>query len=325
MGTPKKNYKEQRELVSPTIVEKIRLLEFGKGIGQGLKLERFSDVLDKVKEIFLPLVSWLDKPIFPEAALIDYSTPKKFQRKRGLRLFESDIMIIWLERSGMWFVRLNALYGLGRSRAPFREVDSQGLAEIIFRRSEDILKVFRRDSNILKHIPFLRDAALYNLILLQFLSKSSEAARDLVEKRKKRLEIIDQRLDLLDEFSQSLDPITVRGGVILKEYWILEEESDDIHKSRCTENFLCPEALEPLFEVAKAKDTDSTFVTIVDERDCEDLGDLLEKIGCMSKNVKDGAEDTDISLFFNNIIHRPSFSEKELAALKNLIDSITIA
>lgn len=101
MGTPEKKHKVQREPMSPTIAEKIRLLEFGKGIGQGLEFEKLPDVLDEVKEIFLPLAPWLDKPIFPEAAFVDCSVPKAFERKRGVRLFDSGIMDIWLERSGM--------------------------------------------------------------------------------------------------------------------------------------------------------------------------------------------------------------------------------
>ncbi len=164
MGTPKK-FSVRKNLGSPTIAEKIRLLSAGKEMGQSLSLEKLPTILEETKTILLPLVEWLDKPLFSEEQFMSVS-PKTFPKKRGMCLFEAYFMNIWLERSGLWFVRI-------RNSTPeenYRELDSKQLAKLMIEKSDDFLRLSLRDERFLKEVVFFNDVALYNALVLYFLS-----------------------------------------------------------------------------------------------------------------------------------------------------------
>lgn len=163
MGTPKKKDVREKVLESPTLAEKIRLLEIGKEIGQGLNLEKLPDVLEEVREILLPLVPWLGKPLFSEGQFMNCPLPKIFQKKRAMLLLWAGFIKIWLERSGRWFLQLSD----GQDTV-YKEANSQELAETMLRKSGDFLKAFLRNAGFLEKekTVFLKDIALYHALFL---------------------------------------------------------------------------------------------------------------------------------------------------------------
>lgn len=322
MGTPKKKYRRQRELVSPTIAERFQMLEIGKKTGQELNFEKLPDVLEGAKGILLPLVSWLDKPIFPEAEFVNYPAPKEFQRKRGVRLFESGVIDIWLERSGMWFLRFR---GFDRPQAIFQEVDSRQLAEIMLQKSDDFLRRSLKEVSILEEMPFLKDVALYDTLFLRFLSQFFKTAKSLIEEREKRLRLMGEWLNLLDDFSQSLDPLISQGKTVsIKGYSIWEEHKRGT--SRCTEDYLCPEALKPFWETLKSRHSvRSKYREFVTEHSFESLEELLRRLGWIFEEIKRARsrDETSADSLFGSNTGRLEFTEEEIAVLKKLVDSIT--
>lgn len=321
MGTPKKKYKAQKVLVSPAIAEKIRLLNAGKETGQKLGAEAFPDVLEGIKDILLPLVPWLDKPIFPEAAFVDHPAPKALERRRGVRLFESGIMDIWLERSGKWFLRFRGSYC---PETPYQEADSQQLAEIMLQKSDDFLKWSSRNMGILEEIPFLKNVALYNVMFLQFVSQCFKTIKSLIEEREKRFRIMKEWLSLLYEFNQSLDPLIGCGKeVSMKGYSIFEDHSRGT--SRSTADYFCPEALKPFWEVLKERGgrSESEYKEFVTEFSFESIERLLQRLGWAFDEIKKTDKDADAKHLFGRISGRLPFSEEEIAVLRKLIDSIT--
>jgi len=313
MGTPKKKQTSKRRLVSPGIAKKIRSLEFGAKTGQELNLKILPDILEKVKEIILPLVPWLDKPIFPKAKLLNIPTPKKFQTRRGVYLFESGIMDIWLERSGMWFLRFRSF------ALAFHEVSSNQLAKIMVHNSDDFLKNFLRDESILEEMPFLKEIALYDTMILRFLAEFFKNIKALIEEREKRLCVMKEWLNLFNDFVQSLDPLLSQNKEIaINEYSILQESGHGT--SRSTQNYLCPEVLEPFWKMLKDRYSEFTCKEDLNTYNAESLKDFLEKMYCLFEDVKKGSASVDV-LFRTNVGRLP-FTNKELAVLKELVDSI---
>lgn len=322
MGTPRKKYKAQKVLVSPAIAEKIRLLNAGRETGQKLGDEALPDVLERIKDILLPLIPWLDKSIFPEAAFVDHPAPKALERRRGVRLFESGIIDIWLERSGKWFLRFRGSY---RPETPYQEADSQQLAEIMLQKSDNFLKWSSRNIGILEEIPFLKNVTLYNVIFLQFVSQCFKAIKSLIEEREKRLHIMKEWLGLLYEFNQSLDPLIGCGKeVSMKGYSIFKDHSRGT--SRSTADYFCPEVLKPFWKVSKEREgrsADSEYKEFVSEFSFGSIGDLLQRLGWAFDEIKKTDKDADAKHLFGRTSGRLPFSEEEIAVLRKLIDSIT--
>ena len=323
MGTPKKKYKAQKVLASPAIAEKIRLLNTGRETGQKLRVEALPNILEGIRDILFPFIPWLDKTIFPEAAFVDCPVPKAFERRRGVRLFESGIMDIWLERSGKWFLRFRGSY---RPETPYQETDSQQLAEILLQRSDDFLKWSLRDMGILDGIPFLKNVALYNVMFLQFVSQCFKSVKSLIEEREKRLHVMKEWLSLFYEFNQSLDPLTSQGKeVSIKGYSVFKDHPRGF--SRCTADYFCPEALEPFWEVLKerkGRSADSEYKEFVSEFNFKSLGDLLQQLGWAFDEIKKTNKDADAKHLFGCTSGRLPFSEEEIEILRKLVNSITV-
>ncbi|MBL7084208.1 MAG: hypothetical protein ISS41_11365 [Candidatus Aminicenantes bacterium] len=321
MGTPKKKYESQKELIPPAIAKKIRLLEAGKKMGQELKIDMLPNVFEEVRSVILPLVPWLDKPIFPEASFVDCPVPKAFKRKRGVRLFESSIIDIWLERSGKWFLRF---CGSHRSEATFQEVDSHRLAEIMLQKLDDFLERSSGDAGIMEGAPFTKDIVLYNMMFMRFVSQCFESVKTLVKAREERLRIMGEWLNLLYEFSQSLDPLIGQGReVLIKGYSIFEDHARGT--GRCTDDYLCSEALESFWEVLKNRNSvrsGSKYRESIAEYRIESLGDFLRRLNWIFDEVKKTGEDADANSLFGHNTGRLPFTEKEMVVLRELVNAI---
>lgn len=321
MGTPKKKQESRRELISPAVAEKIRLLMTGKRMSQELKVDMFPNVLEGVKDILLPLVSWLDKLIAPEVAFADCPVPKVLEKRRGVRLFESGVMDIWLTRSGKWFL---CFRGSDRPKRAHREVNSRQLAKIMLRKSDYFLRRSLRNADILEEIPFLKDIAFYNVMLVQFVSQCFESVKTLIKAREERLCIMKEWLNLLHEFGQSLDPLVSHDRTVLaKGYSIFGRTRHG--ESRCTADYLCPEALGPFWEVLENREPeDRGYREHVTEHDLESLEDLLERIGYIFDEIKKTKEDATANSIFGFSSGRLPFTEEEVAVLKEIVDSVAV-
>lgn len=320
MGSPKKEKTRQQELKPPTVAEKIRLLEIGKETGRSQDFERLPGILEGVKEILLSLVPWLDKPLFSDNEYLGCFVPERFRRKRGMRFFGSSFMTIWLERSGRWFLWLHTA-AEGRF---FQEADSRQLAEIMLQKSDDFLKEFFRDENLLVELAFLKEIALYYAIFLGVLPQFFKTAMALVEEREKRFRIMRERLNLLDDFMQSLDPLISQGKTVaIKEYSIWRDHERGT-SSRYTGGYLCLEALEPFWEVIKKRPKPTGYRQHVDEYCPGSLKDFFWRVCYFFEEIararSRGHADANSLIGFNS--GRLPFTKKELMIIEEVADSI---
>lgn len=320
MGSPKQENIGQKELKSPTVAEKIRLLEIGKETGQSLNLEGLSEVLEGVKRILLPLVPWLDKPLLLRERFRDCPVPIAFLKKRALHLFGASFLHIWFERSGKWLLWIR---GTGE-RGFFRNANSRQLAEIMVQRHDDFLKNFLRGAGFLDEIPCLKKIAFYNAIFVHVLSQFFKSVEDLIKEREERLCVMREWLELLGDFGKSLDPLISQGKrAVLKNYGIWEETEHGT--SNRAWSYFSPDALKPFWEVIEKRGGErSGYKEHIDEYSFKSLFEILQRMGWIVEDIEKaksiGKADAD-SLWGYNTGRLP-FTEEEMAVLKEFAGSI---
>lgn len=317
MGTPKsKVVVLERVFESPKLGEKIRLLEIGKEMGKALNLEKLADVLEEAKKILFLFVEGLNKPISSEAEFINNPLPKIFQKKRGVRLFGSNFLDIWLERSGMWFLRLRGFGG----RKILQEAHSRQLAEIIVQRRDDFLKDSLRGKNFLDEIPCLKNIAFYNAMFVHVLSQFFKSVERLIKKREEKLCVMREWLELLGDFGKSLDPLISQGKrAVLKDYEIWEETERGVYNR--AGSYFNSDALKPFWKVLEKRGGEcSGYKEHINEYSFGSLFDILQRLGWIVKDIVIGRTDAD-SLWGCNTGRLP-FTEEEMAVLKEFAGSI---
>lgn len=307
MGMPKRKVVElEKVFESPTLGDRIRLLEFGKETGKALNFAKLPDVLEEVKKILLPIVESLNKSIAFEPYFANNPLPRNFQNRRGVHLFESRFMDIWLERSGRWFVRLRAADG-GRI---LKEADSLQLAEIIIERQNDFLKDSLRYKNFLDEIPCLKSIAFYNAMFVYVLKEFFKSADEVIRRREEKTRVMRDWLELMDDFGKSLDPLVSQGKKVdLKDYGILEETERGIRN--CADLYFTSKALKPVWDVIeKHHGGRSGYTEHIGKLSFRSLFDIIQRMGWIVESMEraDG---------------RLPLTEEEMAVLEEFIGSIT--
>jgi len=328
MGTPKDT--DRRELTTPTIAEKIKALALGRQIGQEFKLvDSLTQVLEEVREIILPLVQWLDKPLTEiwRPALVS----AHFQKKRAMTVC-SRFFIIALGRQGKWIFSFPPSdKNLGQM---VKEGDSARLAEAI---SEKLDGIWRKilgyqaekefDRMLAKpqttespDLHFVVDLFRYNA-LLTLLSNMSETIDEALVEREKRLCLMRERLAFLGDFSASLDPLLAKGSTLeFPAYFIWDEYVDEDghgHTSRSTSDYLCPEALAPYKEILKSRQL-SSYKERASGYSFESLKWVCDRIDYLLSEVE--AERSARDLFGTNHGRLPLIP-KEIQVLKTVCSS----
>lgn len=320
MGTPEKQ-RNQVVLEPPTIAEKIRMLETGKSMKTELGIKNLSTVIETAKEIILPLVRELDKPIFPtERDRKD--VPEEFWDKRGLCLLSSTVMEIWLQRSGKWL--LYSRNGLLSGEID-EEGDSEFLAKNMFHKMNDFLGRYRCQ-RILKELSFFEGTVIYNVILLKTFEQFFKNVKDLIEGREERLQIMRSRLNLLDDFTQSLDPVA--SSLEKTEIEIFEIWKETTRGARNEiKPYLNQKAIDPFWKHIEEKYSEElpTYKQHVFKITPKTLDDFLDRIGFFCDDITTAKSygRTNVEEIFRFSSGRLPFTEDELVVLKELTESLT--
>lgn len=322
MGTPKRKFVEfEKVFESPKLGEKIRLLEIGKKTGKSLNFGKFSYVLEDAKKILFPLVEWLNKPLSSEAMFANNPLPKVYQNRRGVHLFGSFFIDIWLLRSGMWFVRIRDY----DKRWILREMDCFQLATIIIDRREDFLKDSLRGKDFLDEFPFLKEIAVYNAMFVHVLSCFFKSVEELVIKREEKLRVMREWLELLGDFGKSLDPLISQGKrEALKHYEIWEETERGVYSR--TQTYFSHGALKPFWEIIEKRMQDgSGYKESIGTYSAESLFDILQRIGWAVGDIEkaESMGKTDAESLWGYNTGRLPFTEEEMAVLEEFAKSIT--
>jgi hypothetical protein len=322
MGTPKKKTVFfEKAFVSLTLGEKIKALEMGKQIGKKLEYVRLPEVLDEVVKIILPVVESFNKPLADEAMFASTVLPKNCQKRRGVHLFGSRFMDIWLLRDGLWFV----CYHFPDKARHYQVADSMDLAEIILVEKEHFVKHSFQGRDFLYELPCLNDLAFYNAVFVHVLSEFFESVEKLIKNREEKLQVLRERVAILGEFGQSLDPLVSQGEKKLKFYEIWETtERGDYNRAS---SYFSSEAMKTLWEVIKKRHADwSGYRENISEYSFDSLSDLFQRIRWIVEEIERaktvGKGDAESLWGYNS--GRLPFSEEELVILKKFADSFRV-
>ncbi|MDD5590015.1 MAG: hypothetical protein PHQ47_02480 [Candidatus Portnoybacteria bacterium] len=319
MGAPNKRFPERKELKRLNLAEKLRLFIFGKETANGLNIGRFSDVLEEVKKIILPLVFWLDKP-FKEFIHAD-EPPQSLQNKRAMFLYDGFFLKVWLERSGKWILRIRK----DNSKDKFQIADSSQFAEILCKNAEELLKRSLAYKNGSKdEIPFFIEIILYHSLFSYLLSQFAKEISKSLEEREEKLAIMRQRKNFLDEFIVCLDPLANgEKEIVLKEFAIQENLSGGrIHWHH--QGYLCLGAVERLLKVGKSRHPGDGYEIKTTTLCPDSLKNFLDWILNKASDIKEARRRDCVSpetLWGYNTGRLP-FTEEELEILSAAVEQI---
>jgi hypothetical protein len=323
MGKPKrKAVIFERTYEAPKLGERLRLLEIAKEAGKRMSLLDLSAILEEAKKILFPLVEMFSKPISAESHFINNPLPANFQNRRGVLLFDSGFMSIWLERTGKWLVRIRVPLSVeGRI---IREFNSQQLASLVFERRDDFLKDSLKGREFIEEIPCFQRIAFYHAMFVHLLTEFFNSVKELIRKREEKLRVMRAWLELLGDFGKSLDPLVSQGKKAeLPNNEIWETTDHGVHNY--VSSYFCSSALQPFWQVIKKRERNiSVYKEHSGKYSFESLFGILERMLWTVEDIRKARTDGRISaekqIGYNS--GRLPFTEGEMAILKDFADSI---
>ncbi len=313
MGTP------QTKTGSLEIWQKLCFLKRGAKLGERMEAGDFEEIMEMTKKIVLPFVKQLDKPIFLHA-IDKEDVPKNYQEKRGILMFKSEVMNIWLQRTGKWFIRYQKE---GTLNFVYHELSSSDISENIFYTSNRFLSNFvERARNCLEILPFLEQVFLYYILPLNFVTQSLETIKKAVDERRKQLSEIEDVFGFMSDFTQSLDPLTCRRKKLsLTEHSIFGETSRG--ESRDTAGYFVSGALDPFWEVARKRDNPKKHSQKNFRRQFDSLDHLIRHLMYVCSEIKETpSTNNSAKALFGRSSGRLPLSVTEIAVIKKLVESI---
>lgn len=322
MGTPE----EQVFLNEINFGERLRLLQKAADIGRRLGLKDLAELLEELKSVIWPLVQWLDKPVW-RGQLADFPTSAKFKKARGLFLLRRPGAIVWLQRSGQWLVWDD--FGPRETYHKYLEFDSAGLAQLILENPKMFFsRSYNREKVFLQEVECLREAAVYNDLVLRLLGECFERIDKELKNREARYATIRQRLAVLGDFARALDPLACQPNKVKLPYFSIDYYGGKgVH--RVASNYFSAEALKPFWE-AISQSSQSGHREKTDYKQCEScvpMDSLKRLLGCVCNDVeevgtakKHGKETPEDLLSFNS--GRLPLIKKEREVLAQIADSI---
>ena len=311
MGTPETGAKKFG------IWEKLELLKRGAEIGKRVRIEDMEEVMDLTAEIVMPFVKQLDKPIFPKGF------PKEHCQKRGVLVFETKIITIWLQRSGEWF----SIYRYPNSSKEYSYdsgISTKEIAEAILKESNRFLEesFVGRAKEVLKELPFMKNLFLYYIIPLNFVTQSFNVVEKAIEKKREQLLGLEELLGFLDEFTQSLDPLTCREKKLsLEGYSIFSDTKNG--ESHDTSDYFTLDDFDPFWKTVGKRAHQEEYHLNAFKRDFDSLDSLIRHLGYVIREIKDTPESCDSAeKLFGRTSGRLPLSEGEKVKIKKIIESI---
>lgn len=325
MGSPTKQIIQHEVAValqSPTLADRIRLLGEGKSLSRRLDVQDWPVILEHMKEVLLPLVRWLDKPLEGASGFTNPPLPREHQKTRAMIVFvcerHIDFPRIALGRDGNWFIRVNDDYFVA---------DTAKLSEFTTGRWSELVKACLSKELIafLSETDEVLLALARHYSMVWFMVQCAETVSKQLEERERRLAIMGERLKLFSQFGQTLDPIVSRNvAVKFPAFSIWTDHDDRPGTSRYSSDYLTEKALKPLWENSKRYSPkhrktlrleESAYSAGSLERFLLRLGWMVEEI---SKTRSNGHMDAK-SLC--GMSERLPFTQEEISVIKKLIRS----
>lgn len=324
MGTPKQ---EKYLELKVSVAEKEQVFALARVIRERLDLGMVSTIFAEMRAVLLPLVQWLDTPLFSRSGI--YRTPpfpdayRKARAMLVLNGFEKGFLDLMLERSGFWLVKVKPSPSADPS---YLERDSKELAKLVVEHSDALLRVFSplTPGQLVGDFGFLRNAALYHAVQ-DMVSKCLEMVRRLIEVREKRVQLMRERLQLLENFPGALDPLLAEGKTSRIEAFSIFFKHK-CSESRVTADYLSEGQLKPFWKQVNpsSRGLEDSYVPSNYKHSFSCLGDFLEYVRSALKEIQE-TQDLNVqgaTAIWRRGSGRLPFSEDELNILRNTLFSM---
>lgn len=322
--------------------EMVQVLGEAVRIGKAMNPDHLVDVLATIKSIVMPLVPWLGKdldPLFwpPEKS----SIPEETMKRSALIIYEGfgkGRISIALSRDGNWLVlhRQPDQDGVMCRMHP----DSKEIANVVL---DDIMFVLERTGNLNLVVNRVRLQFFEGLIvhdeIIKFVKEVFQTIAKLIDEREERLRNMRERLGLVKNMADMLDPIVSQGlelSIGTYAVWLKTARGT----SRKTTDYLHPKAIEPFGKVLEEADPKGSrgYKIEPDQRIIRSINDLIGFATHHARNIistpqsspflgPDSKKEDRIMLLARRVLDdnssRIDFIKEEVDTLRTLVGQIS--
>ncbi len=170
---------------------------------------------------------------------------------------------------------------------------------------------------------FLKKIA-YHYAFIWLVSEFSKSIEKQISEREDRIQIMRQRLQVINGFNEALDPIATKGKPIqITEFAIFEENEHGTH--RATGDYLAESVLEEFWKIARERIAlGDKYVPYNSTLQLSLLSEFFSRIGHQLSEVKDAQtyKNNDVKSLFGCTSGRLPISNGEIEVLKSLVRKI---
>ncbi len=209
-----------------------------------------------------------------------------------------------------------------------KEMDSKELADLLLLAENFLVRealkdpVPDRQEKLFELMPCLRDVASH-YAGAWFVGQCFETVKSALAEREERLKIMKQRMDFLQEFQASLDPIMVRGEPLPLPHYALYSKTST-GSSVAAGNYLAASSLDDFWKIIDERGARDRYFTLGENDSVDSLKKLLEMVIYMNYKISTAESqhrDTAERLFGDNSGRLP-FSPGEIVALQRVVESL---
>lgn len=333
MGSPKDRNRKKRSsthatLESPNIALRSEMFGLAAKTEVTPSPDRILSILEMMKNILLPMVRFMDKPIIELPAFSKADVPVAFHAQRVMLVFDGysygSFMSLGLARSGKWFVDL---FAAEAREARFQCVDSPDLAILVYRHAKTLSPIstyeaYEEWTRADNDFRFLDDIVRYAAIV-RFISECHKTMRLALKEQEERIRIQRERVELIGQFAGALDPIVSgRNTKQLPRHTIFHKTATGQSRAAGS-SYLALAALEPFWELIRTparsdRDRFRPFLESSSPSSLQNFSEYLARtLAEIWKSRENGERPRPAIHFLHRSDGRMPFSPEEIDVLKN--------
>lgn len=259
MGTPGiTGSNGNNELEPVSVHERVVLRELSREMARTIDLGKLPEVLESLRQSLMPLVHVLGKTLGKAPPFnVSRSSRKLSELSHALLVYNGHAQgtfSLALARNGKWIVEVYSSRGGKDTRLSLE--NSEDLASSILGRMDELVGAEVAQNFILmftnkSDLEFFFGLVRY-VCIMDFFEHCYETMAKLIDEREEKLRMMRQRIGMVRELSEFLDPLALSGQVVpTSQYaiWLEYTQGD----SRSTGDYLHIDALDPFRKILARK------------------------------------------------------------------------
>lgn len=330
MGSPKTKKFEFPEhmyvVASASVSEKVNILVDASRTDLDITTLTISRVLENVRRLLQPLARHFDREIYTVRGFQDDRIPPRYRKDRVMLVhngFGQGTFNLAINRNGEWYVDF---FDIDVTDKAFSILHSDELASKIFPRLELYVKRITESSSEEWADVLARVGGLSILLkfvgLLRFLTTCLETQQETIKLYRSRLEAMESRIGLLEDYSKALDPLqSSLEEVPLPAYHIYHNH--DRGTSNETGWYLSQEALMPFWAIVNNPKhcNRSQYYLQSSSIKIASLKQFVRNLDTVLSEIRNG-DGRSVSEVWGRISYRLPFLDSEVPALRICLEHI---